>query len=834
MKELKQSRRLYLCAFLLPFVIVICICLKNEVYPFGENCILHVDMYHQYEPFFTELMDKLKNGGSLLYSFRIGLGSDFVSLFAYYLASPLNWFIVFCPVDYVIEFMTILILFKIGLCGLNFAVYLKNHFGNANISGAVFAGFYALSGYMAAYYWNIMWLDCLVLAPLVILGLERLVKEGKCSLYCISLAVSILANFYISIMLCIFLVLYYIILFLEEAHGVKKKMQSFGRFTLYSLLAGGMGAVLILPEAVILSYSGSSEASFPSTVEWYFDLVSMLARHCADVEVYTGRDHWPNLYCGAAIFLFLVLYLCNKKISWKKKVKRMVFIVFFWLSFANNILDFVWHGMHFPDSLPGRQVYLYVFLLLTMAYEAYIYREGNTPLHVGIGLFICAAFLAVSAYVVDTGMVPADALMMTGALATGYGMLVVLKQIGSSDGKLFARYMMGILAVLELYVNFSITGISTTSRTSYTKNWESVKGLLEQVDAMDAEPFYRVEELERLTKNDAAIYGYSSSTIFSSLMNIGVSRFYRYAGMEGGKNFYSYSGSTPLMSAMLSVKYLIAQNPYEESPLRTLVAEDGKNYIYKNLYTLPLGFMVDSDFAGKWNPIKGMPVTNLNCLAKALGSKEDLLIPVNGTVDAGEEKTTVTVSEDSYVYGTYSDTSVTNITIKNQDRVQRFNKCDHGYILDLGWCRAGDVIEITNTSDVSYFQVQAYQLNMDALNTAYETLSEQTYSIDYFSDTEIEGHITVEKAGNLVISIPNEAGFHIFVDQEEIDCRTFLESMIEIPLEQGEHQITLKYMTPGLKEGAAISAGSLLLFVLSCIWRRRRKYYEIERICEEL
>lgn len=67
---------------------------------------------------------------------------------------------------------------------------------------------------------------------------------------------------------------------------------------------------------------------------------------------------------------------------------------------------------------------------------------------------------------------------------------------------------------------------------------------------MDAEPFYRVEENERLTKNDAAIYGYSSSTIFSSLMNIGVSRYYRSLGMEGGKNFYSYSGATPLTSAM--------------------------------------------------------------------------------------------------------------------------------------------------------------------------------------------------------------------------------------------------------------------------------------------
>ena len=88
MRRLTTKQKLYLQAFLLPFVIYAVICFRNGVFPFGDNCILHVDMYHQYEPFFTEFMDKLKHGGSLLYSFRLGLGSDFVALFAYYLASP--------------------------------------------------------------------------------------------------------------------------------------------------------------------------------------------------------------------------------------------------------------------------------------------------------------------------------------------------------------------------------------------------------------------------------------------------------------------------------------------------------------------------------------------------------------------------------------------------------------------------------------------------------------------------------------------------------------------------------------------------------------------------
>ena len=173
-----DGRSMYWCAFGLPVILSILICIGNGVYPFGENCILHIDMYHQYEPFFTEFMDKLKNGENLMYSFRLGIGSDFVSLFAYYLASPFNWLLILCPSSYVIEFMTILILLKIGLCGASFEVYIWNHFENNDFSSVIFAAFYALSGYMAAYSWNIMWLDCLVFAPLTVLGLEKLDRKS--------------------------------------------------------------------------------------------------------------------------------------------------------------------------------------------------------------------------------------------------------------------------------------------------------------------------------------------------------------------------------------------------------------------------------------------------------------------------------------------------------------------------------------------------------------------------------------------------------------------------------------------------------------------------------
>ena len=69
---------------------------------------------------------------------------------------------------------------------------------------------------MAAYNWDVMWLDVIVLAPVIILGAERLVNEGKCYMYCITLGLSILSNYYLSIMLCIFLVLYFAVLLIAR------------------------------------------------------------------------------------------------------------------------------------------------------------------------------------------------------------------------------------------------------------------------------------------------------------------------------------------------------------------------------------------------------------------------------------------------------------------------------------------------------------------------------------------------------------------------------------------------------------------------------------------
>ena len=381
-----------LIAFFVPVLVMICIFVQRGIFPFGERCFLRTDMYHQYAPFFSEFQYKLRTGGSLLYSWDVGMGVNFAALYAYYLASPLNWLILLCPKKLIIEFMTIMIVVKIGLSGLSFAWYLKQHSKNCILGVGFFGIFYALSGYMAAYSWNIMWLDCILLFPLIVYGLERLVREQKGMLYCVTLGLSILSNYYISIMTCLFLVLYFIaLLILEEPGPVRKYVESCARFGIYSLLSGGLAAGVLLPEICALQSTASGNFDFPKAWTSYFPIFDMIARHIGNVETEIGLDHWPNIYCGVAVFLFFLLYLACKKISVKEKAVYCGLLLLFFASFSMNVLNFIWHGFHYPNSLPCRQSFIYIFLMLFICFRAYAHLDETPKKYVAIAFWEASA-----------------------------------------------------------------------------------------------------------------------------------------------------------------------------------------------------------------------------------------------------------------------------------------------------------------------------------------------------------------------------------------------------------------------------------------------------------
>src|SRR5690606_22296346 len=96
----------------------------------------------------------------------------------------------------------LILILKVGFAGLTMFSYLKNKY-NKGKTLYIFSSSYALMGYIVVYYFNIMWLDAIYLAPLIMLGIDKIIEGKKSWLYGISLCLAIFSNYYIGYMLCI-------------------------------------------------------------------------------------------------------------------------------------------------------------------------------------------------------------------------------------------------------------------------------------------------------------------------------------------------------------------------------------------------------------------------------------------------------------------------------------------------------------------------------------------------------------------------------------------------------------------------------------------------------
>ena len=80
------------------------------------------------------------------------------------------------PASLLREVFALLVLTKIGLAGLFFAVFLRTTFRRNEPALVPFSMMYALCSFVAGYYWNIIWLDALALLPLMLAGMVSLLR----------------------------------------------------------------------------------------------------------------------------------------------------------------------------------------------------------------------------------------------------------------------------------------------------------------------------------------------------------------------------------------------------------------------------------------------------------------------------------------------------------------------------------------------------------------------------------------------------------------------------------------------------------------------------------
>lgn len=848
-----EKNRFVLLSFVTAIAIWILIAFCYDMAPFGDITILRMDLYHQYGPLFAELRDRLVSGGSLLYSWQSGGGGSFLGNFFNYLSSPLSLLVLFFKHINITDAIALIIILKCALSAASFTYYLKasDEFKKHNPITAGFGLLYAFSGYFIAYYWNVMWLDGMLLLPLIVLGIERIVNDKSPKLYVITLALLIISSYYMGFMACIFAVLYALTYYFGKYGFEKRLIRAGGNFICFSILAAGISAVCLYPTLHALKACSATSGTFPSDASTYFNIFDFLANHMASLEPTirsSGEDVLPNIYCGIATVMLAILYLYIKSIPIKEKISRALLLVFLFLSFDINVLNYIWHGFHFPNDLPYRFSFMYSFVLLTVAFKALIrIRElkGKDLLNIGLGTCVFIVLLE------ELGSKNVNTATIIVSLVFAVLYTIVLSLLNNK------KFLASSVACLLFCCMFAEIAIANTDhydidqpKTNYASDYTDFREIKNKLDEREGNDFYRMELTDLRTRMDPSWYGYNGVSAFSSMAYEKTANLQYNLGMFGNYiNSYTYNPQTPVYNAMFGIKYLV--NNSEKIKLNdkiyTQVTSNEKFTAYENKYSLPIAFCVSNNIEN-WNSSFNNPFeTQADFIEKATGVSGvfDTLVPTEinysnlnefgddeimtgnymfSKTSVGESSSftlTFTPEKDQNVYVYIKSDDVDTITVRDLDgNLQIDQDVDEEYILDIGECKANKpiFIDIPVAETASgYVDAFVVGLNTEKFEEAYKIMKSGSINMTEFSDTGFKGTVDAAEDCILYTSVNFDDSWEIMVDGKALtydDVIQIGDALFGIKLTAGEHKIIFDYQPKGLKQGAIISVISAALVII--------------------
>jgi uncharacterized membrane protein YfhO len=852
-------------AFLIPAVSIILVMLVSQYAPFGKYSVLYSDMYHQYYPFFVSYRRALLSGESLLYAWDVGMGMDYLGLLSYYLGSPLNLLSVLVPESWLLSFFSLLIPIKLGFAGMFFSIFLKKIFKKNDISISVFSALYALCAWALGYQWNIMWLDTFALLPLVVLGTISLLKSRKFVLYTVTLFLSVLSNYYIGLFTCIFVFLVFVCYEICRWQGFHKFFADLCRIAVFSALAIGMTAVLSLPTLAALQTTQSSINKFPhgfrlniadkNTWLGLLDAMRQVAGNMNGGIVPTFKEGLPNLYCGIGTNIFAVLFLTSKQVRRRDKVCSVLMLTFLNLSFIVRQLDYIWHGFHFTNMIPYRFSFLYSFVMLYMAYKAYVLRfrfelwQIITACIAAIGICLCSESLSDPIYLTYNGLF----LILHIAALIFMQRFTHANEADEEQNRISTRkvsswVLLGVMAleIIMCTINFGLN-FSGTNVSNYPKGKKDTATVIQYMKQYEDSLFYRAETTHSQTLNDGALNNYNGISAFTSSANVRVTAFMKALGY-GAKNTYNrycFEESSPVSNLFLDLKYMIERDDHvEENPYFTDICSTGNVHLLENNAHLPLGFLANSqiinvDFTSDgnrflfqnkllketsgvyenvWNMLDSRCLTIFSSHETVSGETST----GSCTYDATQisEKTTVTYSysiESEGFMCIYLDLSKKNSYNVYRNGEKLFNETySIPQMMAISQVAPGDVIEIElncKANETGNINISAALMNDDVFQKAYAVLSKSTLQLTSFSNTKLAGTINCNRSGVLYTSIPQNGNWSAKVDGKPADIILIGDAMIGLLLSEGEHEITFTYRNPAFELGWRLSLVCLLIFL---------------------
>lgn len=834
-KKIKEHPEL--TAFILSFLLLIIYSVIQQIYPFGTATFLRKDLYHQYLPFLCEFRRRLLNGMSLKYSFDFGLGASFYALYVYYLSDPLNFLCVLVPEDLLLEFLTVITYFKIAAASFFMCRYIRYRCRNIKTGTAVLLSLcYGFSGYVAAFDWNVMWMWGIALAPLVLMGFEMMMKQEGCRVFLLAMAFTVWTNYYIAMVEGIFLILYFIVVSIEEIHGIKAFLKAGIRFGFSMAVAGGISAVLLLPEYAAIRNTSFTGKSFPDKIKFYLSFPELILRTLMSVRVETGLGHEPALYASLITLILVPLFLLNKKIPIRSRIARGILLAFFYLSFDLNVLEFIWHGFNYPDSIPARQAFLFVIVCLTSAGSA---LDGIEEM--GVMRLILSAAVPDAVYIIcfllcrSEDHTDASTWMMSGLFIAMYELIFLVFIFKKEEFVKWGYCSFAIVLVFELFFNFNMTSLRDVSRKSYYMHKKPYGVLAEEAqrdNTLNQGLFIRFDTADENIRNISSLAGYHDVSFFASTIESIIPKFYESLGLKSSRVHYMGEGLTPFTSAVLGVDYILA-NDFRNNQTDFDVAEyadeyDG-DYLYKNLFALPFGYTVpEGNYdLGAAEDDSDDPVDLQNEAAYMLGGDTIFHRMKGNDIEESEGEAVIKIPEDGHYYAfTYEEVrEVKEYLEDDEEPYGEFEDMKYESIMDLGRLDKGSTVTLKSEEDIT-FDIALYRFDPDNMRTLCEKLSEESFTLTAFEEDHIEGFTETSEDKKLILTMPSSEGWEILLDGEKhIESEVFLGLFVMIPVPAGLHHISLTYHIPFFHTGLVISFICLLTAALVIMIEKNMTLY---------
>ncbi|MBE6747837.1 MAG: hypothetical protein E7557_01235 [Ruminococcaceae bacterium] len=741
------------CTFLIMMIVYYC----YDLIPFGDKTILRMDLYHQYGPLFAEFYERVVNGDSFLYSWTSGGGGTFLGNFFNYLSSPFAIVMLLAGHKNMPEAIAVMILLKAVTASFTFSYFIRKKY-SAEQSPVIsaFGVLYACSGYFIAYYWNVMWIDSFYLFPLVMLGIDKIIRERKLSLYIVSLTLTFFTNYYMAYMVCLFSVLFFIYDYftqydftstyfgkLKQRESGIKSTFSWGfnnlrnsrffdtgcLFAFSSIISALLAAVSLLPVYYVLGNCSATSGTFPTELKTYFSIFDFLANHLAYLDPTirsSGDDVLPNVYCGILTVMLVPLFIFANSISGKEKIFSCGILGIMFASCYTNYLNYIWHGFHFPNDLPYRFSYMYSFLLLILAFRAFTFIKEFTRRQI-IGVGTATIFFVIMVQEIGSKNFSEVGVWICVAFIGIYCLA-----LGILKNDQYPKIAAAALILCSCCAEYIVANTNNYSmdqpKTNFVSDYDDFRIVKDKLDQEEGTDKYRMELTSLRARMDPCWYYYNGVSTFSSMAYEKVSNMQYHLGMFSNYiNSYTYNRQTPVYNAFFALDYIVDNDQGSTADMNENYYErifsKGKYVAYKNNFTLPIAFRANEEIE-YWSHDNSNPFEVQSALFEAATGKNQVFhditldkVSTNNTTcnyegygDSGCYPYTVTGSSadasltydltveksgNGYLYFKTGSNTVERITVSLSNGTAISQPIDtKPHILDLGYLEKGDSISV--------------------------------------------------------------------------------------------------------------------------------------------